>query len=369
MKKFYILFFSGILLALTNKVTAQYTATATGAWSNNGTWGPGTKPASPCSGCTITINAGVTVTLDVSIKFTGGTVLTIGSDNTSPAALIIPSSGGTSIASGFNILLDFASPTTKIVLKNPNVALAAIPGGQFDGIFTDIANGTVDVKTVGNPNLPAIIVFGNTVAPPPNPGPTQSAIAGPATLTSNGTLPIFLDHFNAVLNGKQVDLEWATLVEINGDHFGVERSIDGFNWTNLSNVTAIGNSETKTSYSYVDRFPVTGANYYRLQMMDKDGKYKYSPVKVVRGAQIKGYSVFPNPARDYVNLTMGVDAPSEITVRLVSASGAVLQERKYNQGAGSTVSIPVFNYPTGNYVLTITGKDGSSSVNKVLITH
>ena len=368
MKKFYLLVATGIILAFTNSATAQYTATNSGNWSNPATWGPGTKPASPCSGCSITINANVVVTLDVSIKFTGGTVLTIGSDNTSPAALVIPASGGTSIATGYNILLDFASPTTKIVLKNPNTTLAAIPGGIYDGIFTDLANGVVDIKTVGNANLPSIFFNGQPTTGV-NPGPTNTAITGPATLTSNGTLPIILDHFNAVLNGKQVELDWATLIEVNGDHFGVERSIDGKNWTNLGNITAAGNSETKTSYSYVDRFPVTGANYYRLQMMDKDGKYAYSPVKVVRGVQIKGYSVFPNPARDYVNLTMGVDAPSELTIRLVSSTGLVLQERKYSQGAGSTVSIPVFNYPAGNYVLTITGKDGSSSANKVLIAH
>lgn len=368
MKKFYILVFSGILLALTNKVTAQYTATVSGNWSSGATWGPGVKPPAVCDACTITINGGVVVALDVSTRFTGGTVLTIGSDATTPAALVIPTSGGTSIATGFNILLDIADANNKIVLANQSSTVTALPGGLYDGIFSDFSNGFLDIKLVGNLNFNSIFVNGQEWFGANNP-PSSSSISGPATLSSSGALPIVLDHFDAVLNGKQVDLSWATLIEINGDHFGVERSTDGRNWINLSNVTAIGNSETKTSYSYTDRFPVTGANYYRLQMMDRDGKYAYSPVKVVRGAQIKGYSVFPNPARDYVNLSLGVDAPSELTVRLVSSSGVILQERKYNQGAGTTVSIPVFNYPTGNYVLTITGKDGSSSVNKVLITH
>jgi hypothetical protein len=366
MKKFYLLTI-GIALTFANTTFGQFVATNSGNWSNNATWAPGAKPPLICNACTITINANVVVTLDVSTRFTGGTVLTIGSDASSPSALVITTSGGTSIATGHNILLDVANPNNKIVLKNGFSALTAIPGGVYDGIFSDIANGVLDVKTVGNATTQSIFFLGQPI-PGTNPPPTYgSSIPGPATLSSSGALPVVLDHFNAALIGNQVILDWATLVEINSDHFAVERSDDGSHWQTLGTIAAAGNSETKINYSFTDPSPSSGANYYRLQMVDRDGKFKYSPVKVVRGSLIKGFSVFPNPAREFLNVSVSADAPAQLTFRIVNPFGQVLLDRTFTNAAGTTVSLPVQNFPAGNYILTIAGKDGSSNVNKFMI--
>jgi Secretion system C-terminal sorting domain len=366
MKKFYLLTI-GIILTLANTAFGQFVATNSGNWSSNATWAPGTKPTSPCNGCTITINANVVVTLDVSIRFTGGTVLTIGSDASSPSGLIITTSAGTSIPTGHNILLDIASVNNKIVLRNGFSALTSIPGGVYDGIFSDIANGAVDIKTVGNATLQSLFFAGQPLITPIVPPIHGSSLAGPGTLSSNGTLPVVLDHFNASFSNNQVLLDWATLVEINSDHFAIERSADGSNWQTLGTLAAAGNSETKVSYSFTDPSPSSGANYYRLQMVDRDGKYKYSPVKVVRGSLVKGFSIFPNPAREFLNVTVSADASAQLTFRIINPSGQVLLERAFTNAAGTTVSLPVQNFPAGNYILTIAGKDGSGNVNKFMI--
>jgi hypothetical protein len=102
-------------------------------------------------------------------------------------------------------------------------------------------------------------------------------------------------------------------------------------------------------------------------MVDRDGKYKYSPVRVVRGSLIKGFSIFPNPAREFLNVTVSADAPSELSFRVVNSFGQVLLDRKVTNAAGSTVSLPVQNFPVGSYILTISGKDGSSNVSKFMV--
>jgi hypothetical protein len=201
----------------------------------------------------------------------------------------------------------------------------------------------------------------------PNPPPANVSVSGPATLSGTGALPIVLGSFDAILGERGVSLSWTTLVEVNGDHFDVERSTDAAKWSNLGTVGAVGNSDKKVAYSYTDAAPTSGANYYRLKMVDKDGRYKYSPVKVVRGSLIKGFSVFPNPAKDYVNVTVSSDAAAELTLRLINQSGQVLQEKKFTHAAGTTVSLSVGNYPAGNYMLSISGNDGSRTVSKVLI--
>jgi len=78
-------------------------------------------------------------------------------------------------------------------------------------------------------------------------------------------------------------------------------------------------------------------------------------------------NIFPNPARTYLNVTLGSTYTSDLTLKLVDGSGQVLQERKLSQAAGTTVSLPVSAYPQGHYYLQITGADGTRQTNKVLI--
>ena len=50
---------------------------------------------------------------------------------------------------------------------------------------------------------------------------------------------------------------------------------------------------------------MAGTDYYRLKMIDLDGSAVYSGVKVIQSAAVSHISFFPNPARDFVNVTPG----------------------------------------------------------------
>jgi len=105
MKKLYLLT-SLVFLGFVNLGLAQpIVAVNSGNWSSPLTWAPNPPPSSVCNNCTIIINAGVTVTLDASVSFTGTTIMTIGSDATSPASLIITNSGAATFAAGHNMSL------------------------------------------------------------------------------------------------------------------------------------------------------------------------------------------------------------------------------------------------------------------------
>lgn len=370
MKKFYLLFTMMLaLLGFSSTFGQVYTATAAGNWNSGGTWDINGVPANPCSGCTITVNGNVAVTLNVSQTLTNGSVLNIGTDATTPAVLVIPTSSGTSISTGFNILLDGSSSNvSKVLIANKFSGVSAISTGDYDGIFIDQFFGTFDTKIIGNRNSGShTSFFLGQPTPGNNPPPKQSTLPGPASLGSNSVLPIFLGSFDAVLDKKSVDLSWTSLVEVNADHYSIERSNDATNWRSIGVVAAVGNSSGKSSYTFVDPSPSSGANYYRLQMVDRDNKYKYSWVKVVRGSLIEGYSVFPNPTRDNINVTVSANASEELTFRLVNQNGQVMQERKFSHAAGTTVTMPVSNYPQGSYILTIVGNDGRKEVSKILI--
>ena len=55
-------------------------------------------------------------------------------------------------------------------------------------------------------------------------------------------LPIELLSFDAIMNGKQVDINWTTATELNNDYYTIEKSKDGINFETSSIVDAAGNS-------------------------------------------------------------------------------------------------------------------------------
>ena len=64
---------------------------------------------------------------------------------------------------------------------------------------------------------------------------SPSMCSDPATVTivfqANGTLPVRIVDFGAVYANDKVNVKWTTTFELNNDHFEVERSTDGVNFT------------------------------------------------------------------------------------------------------------------------------------------
>lgn len=203
---------------------------------------------------------------------------------------------------------------------------------------------------------------------------SNPAVYGPATLSATGvaasvTLPIVLTGFSAVLNNDHgVTLDWNTQEEVNFSHFIIERSADGETWVGIGTVEAKGNSEVETAYTYVDEQPLSGNNFYRLTEVNLDNSYVYSQVVVVRTTTIAKLSLFPNPATNYINISLGGNSNSVVTVLLTSASGQRLAEKQATGGAGTIVTFPVQNLAAGMYILTVITADGSRESSPVLVS-
>jgi hypothetical protein len=197
---------------------------------------------------------------------------------------------------------------------------------------------------------------------------------GPAILSSGGTvsgntLPVVLVGFTAAMNNNgTIILDWNTEIEENASHFEIEHSTDGSTWNTIGTVQAKGNSTTETDYSFVDQDPSAAVNYYRLKMVDLDNRFGFTEVKVIRSTLVSKISFFPNPARDYVNISLAESSASEVTIRLISQSGQILQEKKVASANGTTVTLPVQQYAAGFYILTVAGADGSHQSSKLMIS-
>ncbi len=115
------------------------------------------------------------------------------------------------------------------------------------------------------------------------------------------TLPLKLLSFTAQKESNNVLLNWQTANEVNVSHINVQRSINNKDFVDIGKVKA-----SCCAYSFVDgqQSTVDRQLYYRLEMVDKDGSKTYSEVKTLnfKLQTLNSVSVFPNPAKDIVNI-------------------------------------------------------------------
>ena len=161
-------------------------------------------------------------------------------------------------------------------------------------------------------------------------------------------LPIVLSNFQGYLVGNAVKLVWTSENEVNTDFIIVEKSSDGTNWSELAEQKAQGNSNVPTSYSEVDNNPYTGANYYRLKVVDLGGEVSYSQVVVINFSAGTPVSLYPNPTSGQVFLKGVNPAP----VAIYSLAGQNVSAQVTTGKAGQNmVQLDLSRLPKGFYLI------------------
>ena len=117
------------------------------------------------------------------------------------------------------------------------------------------------------------------------------------------------------------------------------------------------------TYNFTDPAAAIGLTYYRLKMVDLDNTYDFSGVQSIKTIASANVRVYPNPAKDVVNISLPATAAS---VRFLNTAGQILQERKSVNG-NSTISIDVSNYNAGTYMVQVIHTDGSNRNSVLLI--
>lgn len=172
--------------------------------------------------------------------------------------------------------------------------------GDGTGIVFTYSNPTITVSNISTAHIPNNATKFITIA----------------SINAATPLPVELLQFDATLakNERMVDLTWTTQSEEELDYFMVQKLSSDNQWIDLDKVAATGNSTVEQDYATVDPAPVMGMNYYRLQQVDKNGSYTYSPVRSISLKPGNELLISPNPANTYVTLTSKGIANQEFTV-------------------------------------------------------
>jgi hypothetical protein len=147
----------------------------------------------------------------------------------------------------------------------------------------------------------------------------------------------------------QVSLLWSTENEVNTSQFIIERSNDGKSFESIGTVTAANKTGTN-KYSFIDKSPLLKTSYYRLQQLDKDGKFTYSKIVSVNRNEIKEVTILPNPATQYFSLNTATN--EKLNVQIFSVAGKLIKSGKYSSGE----QISVADFTNGMYVVMINNK-------------
>jgi hypothetical protein len=130
--------------------------------------------------------------------------------------------------------------------------------------------------------------------------------SGPMTTLNAGnclTLPLLLTDFNGERKGPSLDeLNWITAQEENTKGFYIQRGSSENRFTEIGYVQAAGQSSQPIQYSYSDHQAGPYPWYYRLKMVDRDGKEILSPIIFIDGDKTIKWKVWTNQPGDHIYL-------------------------------------------------------------------
>lgn len=157
----------------------------------------------------------------------------------------------------------------------------------------------------------------------------DNASLGLVNYSGYRTLPVQLIAFSAGLSDRIITLSWRTSTENNSDHFDVEKSDDGRHFSSLGKVDAAGRSDVGKDYRFLDKNVSTTRQFYRLKLVDKDGRFTYSNVISINGnGEVHNtVNLFPTffAASQLLTAEITTAKTQQVFVQVVAGDGKVLQ--------------------------------------------
>lgn len=165
-------------------------------------------------------------------------------------------------------------------------------------------------------------------------------------------LPVTLVKFDVSTLSTSILLSFSTATERNNSHFEVERSNDGTTFEKIGEVAGKGNSVELTNYTFEDKNPLSGVNYYRLRQVDFDGKFEYSAVRSVVFGSTKKVTVFPAPVAAVMTVQLDEAFNNDAQWQITDMAGRLVAEGVF-AAEQNQLAIPVNALTEGVYVLRI----------------
>ena len=196
-----------------------------------------------------------------------------------------------------------------------------------------------------------------------------NAVQIPTKIIPCIVLDVKLGDFTATKQRDEtVLLNWITFSENDNSYFIIEHSVDGKNFAPIGKKMSKGNTSSGHDYSHIHASPANGTNYYRLRMVDVNGRAGYSSIRrIVFGKNNYTLTIFPNPAKNKATLMLDAKDGEELFTKLVDGTGRTIRQQIVfvrNQQA----ELSLERMPTGVYAVIVVNDKGEQFKTKLIIS-
>ena len=166
--------------------------------------------------------------------------------------------------------------------------------------------------------------------------------------STNSITPVRLLNFSGKLVTNSIELKWISASEINCNRYEIEYSADGKRFDKIGVLVSV-NATNGSSYFFRDNNGKAGKNWYRLKIVDMDGRYRYSAVILVSNKEVPELKVFFNLTNNQIVTQFPLtDQPT--IMKLIGIDGTVY--RQYFLPARSTeCRLTAVTLAAGSYIL------------------
>ena len=223
-------------------------------------------------------------------------------------------------------------------------------GAHHDGTMWEAM---IDSTTTGSPATFAFNAYSYT---------TLDSVTdfSPYTVASGTQYPLSvkLSDISAVNVGARNKINWTSSSEVAGARYELQSSADGRNFAAMTTVNAKGEA---SSYTYFDNNAVTGINYYRIKLIDADGKSAYSKVVSATVGASSAFAVeaYPNPVSSVVTVKINGTMAENAAVEITDVTGKVIKSVKLNS---NMAEINVSDVAAGVYFVKYTDEAHQESI-------
>ncbi|MFT3934169.1 MAG: T9SS type A sorting domain-containing protein [Chitinophagaceae bacterium] len=177
-----------------------------------------------------------------------------------------------------------------------------------------------------------------------------------AIVTVSSTLPLQLLDFNGNYANGLLSFNWSTSQEINLQHFELEESSDGNNFSSIASIAAQTNAAAVHYYTYGIAKQLQLPTYYRLKMVDNDGKLQFSKTILLKPAKPSvAITVGPNPFNAQLVINYTVQNNQQAKFSLLDVYGRLIKSKvvKLTSGNNQVLFNSLNSLGKGLYFLTI----------------
>jgi hypothetical protein len=182
------------------------------------------------------------------------------------------------------------------------------------------------------------------------------------TSKKSAPVPITLEYFKGNRQGNVHNTEWKVTCTSTQVTFEIERSGDARTFASIHSLTAT-QARCLQAFNFTDASPLGGINYYRLKMIDVDGKVSYSGTISMLNKESKFdiLSVVPTLVQTTAYVNIAATANSRMDIVITDLSGRQVQKQTISLVPGSNqVTLNVGKLAPGMYQVSGYTVDGMS---------